>query len=127
MLVLRTHFTCANRTLTVVMLQLTLNMPAKMGNPPRLHTAIKLRVLHTGLVGRLSSGKYFASRAVAAGLSDRDGRDTLHVASVVHLGLENTLVGHARCSYGNQNRHRKTKGGCCCDCFLLLLFFIGWN
>ena len=42
-----------------------------------------------------------------SGLSDWDGRDTLNVVSVPHLGLENTLVRPARCSYGHQNRHRK--------------------
>ena len=109
------------------MLQLTLNMPAKMSNPSCLHTAIKLRVLHTGLVGRLSSGKYFAFHAVAAGLSDRDGRDTLYVVSILHLGLENTLVRPARCSYGHQNRHQKTKCGCCCCCCFFFKFLIGWK
>ena len=45
-------------------------------------------------------------RAVAVGLSDRDGngRYALYVASALHLGLENTLVrpGTGTCSYGHQ-------------------------
>ena len=78
----------------------------------RLHTAIKFLVLHQGLVGRLSSSKYFAFHAAAAGLSDRDGMDTLYVVSVLHLGLGNTLVRPGRCIYGHQNMHRKTQYGC---------------
>ena len=41
--------------------------------------------LHQGLVGRLSSGKYFAFHAVAAGLSDRDALEALYVVNVPYL------------------------------------------
>ena len=110
----------ANEILTSIA-QLNLCLPAFEEISTRLHTAIKLRVLHTGLVGRLSSGKYFAFHAAAAGLSDRDGRDTLYVVSVLHLGLGNTLVRPGRCIYGHQNMHRKTQYALLL--WLLLLFF----
>ena len=115
----------ANEILTSIA-QLNLCLPAFEEISTRLHTAIKLRVLHTGLVGRLSSGKYFAFHAAAAGLSDRDGKDTLYVVSVLHLGLGNTLVRPGRCIYGHQNMHRKTQYGCCCGCCCFFKFLMGW-
>ena len=67
--------------------------------PPRRNT----------YMGRLKQPSFGAE--AAAGLSDRDGKDTLYVVSVLHLGLGNTLVRPGRCIYGHQNMHRKTRGG----------------
>jgi hypothetical protein len=127
MLALRTQFTSRPNEILTCMAWFNLCLPAIQTNPLASIRQSSFRVLHTGLVGRLSSGKYFASRAVAAGLSDRDGRDTLHVVSVLHLGLGNTLVWPGRCIYGHQKMHRKTQCGCCCGCCCFLKFLIGWD
>jgi hypothetical protein len=95
--------------------------PAIQTNPPASIRQSSFLVSPQGLVGRLSSVKYFASRAVTAGLSGRDAKDALHVVrSVLHLGLGNTLVRPETCSYSHQNMHRKLQ--CCCCCALLLFF-----
>jgi hypothetical protein len=76
--------------------------------PTRLHTAIKLFGVTPGFDRSVVIRQmYFASRAVAAGLSDRDAKDALRVVSLQYLGLGNTLMGPGTCSYGyHQKMHR---------------------
>ena len=71
----------------------------------RLLAAITLFGVTPGFGRSVVVGKYFAPRAVAAGLSDLDGRYALYVVSVLHLGQENTLLRPRPCKYGHQNVH----------------------
>jgi hypothetical protein len=88
--------------------------------PTRLHTAIKLFGVTPPGGWSISCHPANISRPVrfAAGLSDRDAKGALHVVSLQHLGLGNTLVGLGTCSYGyRQKIHRN------CNVAVVVVFF----